>query len=79
MALVILCPSSAVSLDEVVWREVYLGEVVGDFVLRAGDPSLGKWLLPPPPQASGGHSDADIDAVVSLGRALFFDLSLIHI
>ena len=48
-------------------------EVIGDFVLRAGDPSLAKWTIPASP-AKLEHKSSE--AEINLGRTLFFDKRL---
>ena len=55
-------------------------EILGDFVLQAGDSSLAGWRLPPPSQLQTSlQSKIDIkksELLVSVGRALFFDKKL---
>ena len=70
VAIAVLMPSAAI-LDEVTWDITRVREVtsVGKFILEAGDPSLAKWLLPS--QSSTEYAQAD--ALIDLGRTLFFD------
>jgi len=49
-------------------------ETVGEFSLQAGDASLQKWVLPQTPESNTDQDDSD--ALVSLGRKLFFDKRL---
>ena len=72
-AIAVFMPGAAI-LDEVTWDITRVKEVtgVGKFILDAGDPSLAEWTLPP--QSSMDY--VQTDALVDLGRTLFFDKRL---
>lgn len=76
LALVILMPCAA-ELKEATLQILRNGENAGSYILQAGDPSLAEWKLPPlniADQTSADHTQSD--ALIKLGRALFFDPKL---
>jgi len=72
LSLSMLCTTASVST--VSGEDTSQYEVVGEFSLSAGDTSLEKWKMPPVPDA--GIDQETADALVALGRKLFFDKSL---
>lgn len=74
LVIIVMAPFTAVSVDDVPEHKNpphHLPEVIGKHRLQAGDSSLAKWVLPALPE-----SDANHDALVNLGRKLFFDKRL---
>ena len=68
----ILTPCLAISVNNVTGNEASQDEVVGDVVLRAGDPTLARWTVPPLPRSK--HKNPEAQA--NLGRILFFEKRL---
>jgi len=73
LAVVTLTTCFLISVNSVTGNEAVPEEVIGDFVLRAGDPSLAKWTIPASP-AKLEHKSSE--AEINLGRTLFFDKRL---
>jgi len=67
-----LAPCLAISVNTVTGNEVPQHEIVGEVVLRAGDPTLARWTVPPLPESN--HKNPEAQA--NLGRTLFFDKRL---
>ncbi len=74
LTMALFTPSIAVPVSDTSGHEVCLDEVVGEFVLRPGDPSLARWRLPVLPPSERGA--ATTDSLINLGRSLFFDEQL---
>lgn len=74
LALAVSVLPIAVSAGDISDDTSHEDEVVGNYILRAGDPSLAEWKLTLGPRPDIDH--ANVDALVNLGRTLFFDKRL---